>query len=228
MVTETWVQPTIEQEPSADSMLFKKNPLKSLYYWVLGWADSPYGPLALFLLAIAESSFFPVPPDVLLIALCIGGPYRWLRFATICSLGSVIGGCLGYLIGFAFYDVLGQWIIDFTATLSHQDTQALYNKVAEYFAQYGAWVVGIAGFTPIPYKVFTITAGFSKMAFLPFLIASAISRSARFFIVAAIIGLLFEKYGERIKLFVDKYFNLLSLAFVILLILGFVVIKYLF
>ncbi len=203
------------------------NPLKKLYNWVLNWAETPYGNVALVVLAFAESSFFPIPPDVLLIALCMGGPRRWWRFALYCSAGSIVGGMFGYLIGYQLYDVIGQAILAFIGKLSHQDPVYLQLTAAEYFEKYGAWAVGIAGFTPIPYKVFTITAGFFKMSFAPFLIASALSRSARFFIVAGLIGLLFEKYGVGIKRFIDKYFNLLSILFVALLIGGFLVLKYL-
>lgn len=203
------------------------NPLRSLYDWVLSWADSPYGGLALFLLAFAESSFFPVPPDVLLIALCMGAPRRWWRFALICSVGSVLGGMFGYFIGFKLYDIIGEHILNFVGKLSRQDPIFLRDTAKHYFDTYGVWAVGIAGFTPVPYKVFTITAGFFKMSFVLFVIASALSRSARFFIVGGLIGLLFEKYGLKIKAFIDRYFNLLAIIFVVLLIGGFVVLKYL-
>ena len=116
-----------------------------------------------------------------------------------------------------------------TASMSGSDPQDLletahywFNEKEMFGVQVGSWAVGIAGFTPIPYKVFTIAAGFFDMAFIPFFIASAVSRSLRFFVVAGLIGLLYRKYGDRIQQFIDKYFNLLALAFVVLLILGFV------
>ncbi len=204
---------------------------RSLYDWVLGWGKSPYGLWALFALAVAESSFFPIPPDALLIALCMGSHKKWKRFALVCSIGSVIGGVIGYLIGSFAYELIGSWMINLSASLSGTDPDELLG-IAQYWfnekeflgMQVGPWAVGIAGFTPIPYKVFTISAGFFEMAFVPFLIASAISRPLRFFFVAGLIGLLYKKYGNRIQEFIDKYFNWLALAFVVLLIAGFMAI----
>jgi membrane protein YqaA with SNARE-associated domain len=206
--------------------------LRSLYDWVLAWAESRHSQLALFLLALAESSFFPVPPDVLLIALVMGAHKKWLRFAALCSVGSVVGGMLGYAIGYGAFELIGNHIVNLVASLSGTDpgellTQANYwfNEKELFDMKVGAWAVGIAGFTPIPYKVFTIAAGFFEMNFAVFVIASAISRSARFFIVAGLIGLLFDRYGDRIKTFIDKYFNLLAVAFVALLVFGFMALK---
>ena len=153
--------------------------LRRLYDWVLHWADTPYGTWALFLLAVAESSFFPIPPDVLLIALCVARPERAFTYALLCSLGSILGGCLGYLIGWQFMASIGNRIVAFYGLADKVAyIETLYNT-------YDAWAVGIAGFTPIPYKVFTIAAGFFEMNFLVFAVASAISRSARFILVAA-------------------------------------------
>jgi len=205
---------------------------RALYDWVLRWAESDYSLAALFLLSLAEASFFPVPPDALLIALCMGAYGRWARFALVCSLGSVIGGVLGYLIGHYAFELIGEKFLSLTASLSGTDademlavTQYWFNEKELFGMKFGVWAVGIAGFTPIPYKVFTIAAGFFSMAFLPFLIASAVSRSLRFFVVAGLIGLLYRKYGDRIRQFIDKYFNLLAIAFVLLLVLGFVAVS---
>jgi len=199
-----------------------------LYDWVLGWGKSRHGGSALFVLSAAEASFFPVPPDPLLIALCAGAHKRWSRFALICSVGSLLGGIAGYMIGLAAFDLIGQKIISFVASLSGTEPDQLmgtahywFNEKELWGMKVGAWAVGVAGFTPVPYKVFTITAGFFRMSLPVFIIASAISRSARFFAVAGLIGLLYEKFGERIERFVDRYFNLLAVAFVILLVLGF-------
>lgn len=191
--------------------------LRRLYHWVLHWAETPYGSWALFLLALAESSFFPVPPDVLLIALAISIPARSFRYALICSVGSVIGGMIGYLIGYQFMDLIGMKIVEFYGFTSQ------YAAVGDLYDRYNAWAVGIAGFTPIPYKVFTISAGAFKIDFLVFLIASAISRAARFFLV----GWLIYRFGPGIKLFIDRYFNILAIVFTVLLVGGFIVIKYL-
>ena len=205
---------------------------RRIYDWVLGWGRSRHGGTALFILSAAEASFFPVPPDVLLIALCMGAHKKWARFALICSVGSIVGGSLGYLIGWGAYDLIGEKIVGLAASLSGTGSDELlraasfwFNEKEVYGMRVGAWAVGIAGFTPIPYKVFTIAAGFFKMNFVVFLIASAISRSARFFVVAGIVGLLFEKYGPRIEKLIDKYFNLLAVAFVVLLAGGFFVVR---
>ena len=192
--------------------------LKKLYKWVLHWAETPYGTWALFILAFAESSFFPIPPDVLLIALAVGAPKKSLKYALVCSIGSVLGGCFGYLIGWQFMHGIGNRIIEF---------YGLAPKVAyieSLYQQYDAWAVAVAGFTPIPYKVFTIAAGAFQINFLVFVFASAVSRSARFFIVGGLIYI----FGPGIQAFIDRYFNVLATAFVILPIAGFVAIKYLF
>ncbi|MCD6153385.1 MAG: DedA family protein [Syntrophobacterales bacterium] len=192
--------------------------LRKLYDWILHWAETPYGSWALFILAFAESSFFPVPPDVLLIALAISIPAKSFRYALICSAGSVIGGIAGYIIGYQFMDIIGFHIIDFYGLTDK------YDIVSKLYNHYNAWAVGIAGFTPVPYKVFTISAGAFKINFPVFLIASIVSRSARFFLV----GLLIYKYGAGIRSFIDRYFNLLVCVFTILLIGGFILIKWFF
>jgi len=192
--------------------------LKNLYKWVLKWADTPYGGWALFIFAFSESSFFPIPPDVLLIALAVGKPKKALTFALICSIGSVLGGILGYLIGWQFMAVVGHKIIAFYGLTEKVAT------IASLYNQYNAWAVGIAGFTPIPYKVFTITAGAFKINFLIFVLASTVSRSARFFLVG---GLIFM-FGPRIQVFIDTYFNILAIAFTVLLIASFFLIKIIF
>jgi membrane protein YqaA with SNARE-associated domain len=191
---------------------------RKLYNWVLHWAETPYGSWALFLLAFSESSFFPIPPDVLLIALAVAVPRKSMRFALICSVGSVLGGCFGYLIGWQFMSGVGDKIIAF---------YGLGNKVdyiGNLYRDYDAWAIGIAGFTPIPYKVFTIAAGMFKIDFVVFILASFVSRSARFFLVGGLIYL----FGSRIQRFIEKYFNILAVAFTVLLIAGFVVIKHFF
>jgi membrane protein YqaA with SNARE-associated domain len=193
---------------------------RRLYDWVLRWAETPYGTPALFLLALAESSVFPVPPDVLLIALSISLPHRAWYYATICSLGSVIGGVIGYLLGWGFWTLLA----DFFFTYVPGFTPQLFARVQALYAEHDFWVVFAAGFTPIPYKVITIAAGVFLINFPVFVLASVIGRSARFFLVAGLI----RRYGPGIRSFVDRYFNLLSLLFLLLLIGGFLVLKYAF
>ena len=206
--------------------------MRSLYDWVLKWSHSKNSKLALFILALAEASFFPIPPDTLLIALCMGDYKKWYKFALICSVGSVVGGAIGYLIGHYAFNLIGESMISFTASISGHTPEELlaiagywFNEKEMFGMQVGPWAVGVAGFTPIPYKVFTIAAGFFKMSFIPFLVASIISRSLRFFVVAGIIGTMYKKYGNKIQEFIDKYFNLLAMAFVILLFLGFFALK---
>ncbi|MFV1951633.1 MAG: YqaA family protein [Nitrospinota bacterium] len=189
--------------------------LRRLYDWILHWAETPYGIWALFILAFCESSFFPIPPDPLLIALAISLPAKSFRFAFVCSIASVIGGMFGYFIGYELMDSIGRPILEFYNAMDrYEDIQTLYRN-------YDAWAVGIAGFTPIPYKVFTIAAGAFKIDLSVFILASAVSRSARFFIVAGLI----YRFGKPIRSFIDRYLNVLSIAFIILLILGFVILK---
>ncbi len=191
--------------------------LKRLYDWVLHWARTPYGTWALFLLAFSESSFFPVPPDVLLIALSVALPRKSFKFALVCSAGSLMGGCFGYFIGWQFMASVGEAIVRFYGL------EDKYQYIQQLYVAYDAWAVAIAGFTPIPYKVFTITAGAFRIDFVVFVIASAVSRSARFFLVG---GLIYA-FGPKVQSFIDRYFNTLAVIFVILLVLGFVLIKYL-
>jgi membrane protein YqaA with SNARE-associated domain len=190
-----------------------------LYNWVIHFADTKHGATALFCLSFAESSFFPVPPDVLLAPLTLGAPKKWFRFALACSIASVIGGVFGYCIGMFLWSQIGGWVF---ANLGGIGLTP--ENFAKFEAGYAKWDFGIVftcGFTPLPYKVCTISAGIARISFVGFLVASTLSRSARFFIVAGLFGW----KGEEIRPFVEKYFNLLSLAFVILLIGGFCVIK---
>jgi len=192
--------------------------LRRLYDWVLHWAETPYGSWALFLLAFSESSFFPIPPDVLLIALAVAVPRKSLKYALICSVGSVLGGCFGYLIGWQFMAGIGDKIILFYGLAEK------YEYIETLYKTHDAWAIGIAGFTPIPYKVFTISAGAFHINFAVFIIASVVSRSARFFLVGGLIYI----FGPKIQGFIDRYFNTLAVAFVVLLVGGFILMKYLF
>ena len=185
--------------------------MRRLYRWVLSWAERPGGSYALFWLAFAESSFFPIPPDVLLVALGVGAPRRALRFATIAGVGSVLGGAFGYLIGLLFMDSVGQWLLDF------YNAQAMYDTVKVWFDTYGVLIVGIAGFSPIPYKVFTITGGAFAINFPLFLAASILSRFARFYLV----GLLIKWKGEVARDFIDRHLDWVIVAFTVLLVGGY-------
>jgi len=194
-----------------------KNIIRRLYDWVLHWAETPYGMWALFLIAFAESSFFPIPPDVLLIALAISIPTRAFHFALVATIGSLIGGIAGYGIGMFGYDSIGRPIVEF------YHGQEIMKAIKERYDEYGFWGVLVAAITPLPYKIFTISSGMFSFDFFQFMIASIIGRSVRFFAVAGLIW----KFGKPIKGFIDKYFNLLATLFIILLIGGFIIIKYL-
>ena len=194
------------------------NFLKKLYDWVLHWAETPYGPLSLFLLALAESSFFPIPPDPLLIALCLGAIKKSWRFAFYTSVASVAGGMIGYFIGYGIWELVDSFFFKYVPFF----TESTFQKVLSHYQESGFFYVFLAGFTPIPYKVFTIASGVFKLNFFLFLLASSISRSLRFFAVAA----LFLKFGPEIKSLIDKYFNLLAILFFILFFGGFLIIKF--
>lgn len=201
--------------------------LRKIYDWILHWAETPYGPIALFLLAFAEASFFPIPPDALLIALVLGARKKAFGFALNSTIASVLGAFLGYAIGFFIwwaepneFSAVAVFFFDHIPGFTHE----VFYRVKALYDQWDFWIIFTAGFTPIPYKVFTITSGAFEINLLMFTIASIISRGARFFIVA---GLIYA-FGPKIKEFIDKYFNWLALAFTALLIGGFVIIKYVF
>ncbi|MFC1762005.1 YqaA family protein [Planctomycetota bacterium] len=191
---------------------------RRLYDWVIHFANTRHGTLALFILSFAESSFFPVPPDVLLGPLTLGAPKKWFRFAMACSIASVLGGIMGYFIGVFLWQAIGDWVFAHMAWA--KITPENFERFAVQFDKWDFWVVFICGFTPLPYKVCTISAGIARISFIGFLVASTVSRSARFFLVAGLMGW----KGEQIRPFIEKYFNWLSLAFVFLLIGGFMII----
>ena len=193
---------------------------RRLYDWVIHFADTKHGPTALFALSFAESSFFPVPPDVLLAPLALGAPRKWLRFALACSIASVLGGILGYCIGMFAWEAIHPWVFAHLGGIGL--TEENFATFQSWYNKYDFWIVFLCGFTPLPYKVCTISAGVAGINFFGFLIASTVSRSARFFLVAGLMGW----KGEKIRPFIEKYFNWLSLAFGILLIGGFLVIKW--
>ena len=190
--------------------------MKKLYDWVLSWAKNPYAVWILFGLAFVESSFFPIPPDVLLMALCISIPLRAWRFALVCTLGSVMGGMFGYAIGFFAFDSIGQPVLEFYGAMDK------YDWLSDLYKKYDAWIVFSAGFTPIPYKVFTIGAGVFHVNFVVFVLASLLGRALRFYLIATLL----KKYGVQIKSLIERYFGWFSYGFVALLLLGFFVLKF--
>ena len=219
------MQQTTQTAPSSGTQKAPPKPTawwhlhRRLYDWVIHFADTPHGERALFVLSFAESSFFPVPPDVLLAPLTLGAPKKWFRFALSCSVASVLGGILGYLIGMFLWQQIGPWVFAHMGGIGF--TAENFDKFQQGYQEYDFWIVFTCGFTPLPYKVCTITAGVAKISFLGFMIASVVSRSARFFLVAGLFGW----KGEAIRPFIEKYFNWLSLAFVLLLVGGFAALK---
>ncbi len=191
-------------------------PLRRLYDWVLGWAYTPYGLVALVLLCASEAFFFPIPPDPLLMALALGAPARSFRFAAWATGASVAGGVLGYLLGWGAWSLLGDWFFAWVPGV----TEEAFASVGELYDSYDFWAVFLAGLTPIPYKVFTLSAGVFAINFPVFVVASVLSRGLRFFVVAGLIW----KFGPPVSRFIDRYFNLLTILFGVLLVLGFLVV----
>ncbi len=190
---------------------------RRLYDWVLSFAHSRHSTLALAGLSFAESSFFPIPPDVLLMPLALGNRRKAWWFATVCTLASVAGGVLGWLIGYFAWEATKGFWFDIVPGFSPQKfatVEGLYNE-------WGIWIIFAAAFTPIPYKVFTIAGGVFHQSLPLFILASLIGRGLRFFLVAGLMWAL----GNRIVPFIDKYFNLLSILFVLLLLGGFAAIR---
>lgn len=195
-----------------------KSILNSSKVWMESFAEKPSALISIFLLSFAEASFFPIPPDVLLIAIAIARPKISFKAALWCSLGSILGGIAGYGIGYGLMETVGYPIVDF------YNAQDVWQKVVNtYNGEVGLWFLAGAAFTPIPYKISTIAAGATQMNIIPFIIISTLGRSARFFLVAGVLYFV----GPKAKEYIDKYFDKLSLAFLILLVLGFVAINYL-
>lgn len=192
--------------------------LRKLYNWVMQLAEHRHAQWALFGVSFAESSFFPLPPDVMMIPMILAERLKAWRYAIIATVGSVLGGLFGYYIGAAFYETIGIKIVEF---------YGLNDKLDVFFDNYklyGAIIVFVAGFTPIPYKVFTIASGVVGLNLPVFLAASAVSRGARFLLVAGLLYFL----GAPIRAFIEKYLGILTILFTLLLIGGFVAIKFLF
>jgi len=190
--------------------------LRQIYDWMVAWSARRSALAALAGFSFAESSFFPIPPDPLLMAITVVRPKQWFRAASICTASSVIGGLFGWLIGRTLMASVGGQIVAFYHAEHHWE-----RVVGIYNGEWGLLFLLVAAFTPIPFKVATIAAGATAMPVVPFAICSLLGRGARFFLVAGLLRL----FGTRIKDVIEKYFDLLSLAFVILLVLGFVAIR---
>lgn len=196
----------------------KAGPIRRLYDWVLGWAATPYGFWALVILSAAESSFFPIPPDPLLMALCLGAPSRSFRFAAAATAASVLGGVIGYGLGFGAWHLLS----DFFYTWVPGVTPEAFEMVRGLYDEYDFWAIFLAGLTPVPYKVFTLASGAFQINLVVFVVASVLSRGLRFFLVAALIW----KFGPPVSRFIDRYFNLLTVVFGVLLVGGFLLLRF--
>lgn len=204
-------------EPHLVSDLPRPGWVRRLYDWVLHWADTPHGERALFGLSFAESSFFPIPPDPLLMALCLGAPKKSLRFALVTTVASVVGGLVGYAVGAGAWQVLGDWFYQYVPGVSPE----AFARVQGLYDRYDFWAVFLAGLTPIPYKVFTLSSGVFGINLGIFVVASALSRGLRFFAVAVLI----YRFGPPVSRFIDRYFNVLTWVFGILVVLGFLVVE---
>lgn len=189
--------------------------IKRLYNWILSWSESRWGWLALFVIALFEASWFPLPPDILLIALCLGATKKSFRFASLCLTGSLLGTALGYCIGYYLWTTpTGDPTVVANFFYNHVFSVESFNNVGSLYDRFNFWIVFTAGFTPLPFKLFTIAGGMFHINFVMFIIASIVSRGMRFFLIAWLIW----KFGAPIKSFIDKYFNLLATLFTILLI----------
>lgn len=188
---------------------------RRLYDWTMRQAAGRHALPALGVVSFVESSFFPIPPDVMLIPMVLARPERAWLIATVCTVTSVLGGVLGYAIGYFLFETFGKMIIDFY-NLGHA-----FDAYQEMFAEWGLWIILIKGLTPIPYKLITIASGVAKFDFLVFMLASIVTRGVRFYAVAALLW----KYGPPIREFIDKRLSLLGYIFLALLIGGFVAVK---
>jgi membrane protein YqaA with SNARE-associated domain len=191
--------------------------LNHFYARTLALAASRYAMAALALVAFAESSFFPLPPDLLLIPMILARPRRAFLLAAICTLASIAGGFLGYAIGYFLFDAIGRPILEFYHAMGR------YDALKAAFAQWGVWIIIIKGLTPIPYKLVTIASGVAQFPIVPFALASLVSRSLRFFLLAALLW----RFGEPVRDFIEQRLMLVTSLFAAALVGGFVALRYL-
>ncbi len=190
--------------------------IRSAYDWALRQSEKRSARWILFFVAFAESSVFPLPPDALLLPMCLARREQALRLAAICTLGSVLGGLLGYAIGALLFETVGQWVVD------TYHLQAGFEKFQQGFNEWGVWIILAKGLTPIPYKLVTIASGVAHFPLLPFILASIATRGLRFFIVAALI----MKFGAPIQVFVEKYLTWVALGLLAMIVFGFWLVLY--
>lgn len=195
----------------------KPSAIRRLYDWTIALSGRRRAETALFWVAFAESSFFPLPPDLILVPMSLAQPKKAWRYAAICTIASVLGGVVGYGIGYFLLETIGRPILHFYGvTQQYHDLKALFDE-------WGVWIILIKGMTPIPYKLVTITAGALHFALVPFILASMVSRSLRFFMIAALLW----KFGEPVRHFIEKRLELVTSAALGLVVAGFVAIRYL-
>lgn len=187
----------------------------ALYDWTLKWAKHKFAPAILSVITFAESVFFPIPPDVLLAPMVLAERRKAWFYATITTISSVVGGIAGYLLGFYMFE---PWIQPLITSMGKQES---FDLAVNWFNEWGVWVVFLAGFSPIPYKIFTVSAGFLQMAFFPFLIASAIGRGMRFFLVA---GLIYWG-GEAMESKLRKWVDVLGWGLVLLIVIAYFILR---
>lgn len=190
--------------------------MRRLYDWTMRQAEGPYALWALAFVSFIESSVFPIPPDILMIPMIIARPRAAWLIALVCTVSSVLGGFAGYAIGWGAFEAVGRPVLDFYGKMEHFET------FRGWFNEQGAWAVLFAGVTPFPYKVVTITSGATGLDLVVFGVASLIARGLRFFIIA---GLLYF-FGAQIRTFIERYFGLLTIVFFVLLIGGFMAVKF--
>ena len=193
--------------------------LRQLYNWVLSWADSPHGLTALAVLSFAESSFFPIPPDVLQIALSVAKPRRSFLYAFVSALASVLGGIAGWAIGWGLWHVVDDWFFQFVPGFSHEK----FSYVESLYKDNAFFAIFLAAFTPIPYKIFTIAAGVFAVPLSTLVVASALGRSGRFFLVASVMWV----FGAHAKEFLERYLEVVTIALAALVIAGFLALRWL-
>jgi len=188
--------------------------LRRLYDWCIDAAGKPHAAWILGAVSFAESSFFPVPPDAMLIPMALARPDRAFYFATVCTVASVAGGVLGYFIGAELYATVGHWLI---GLYGYGDKVEAFREA---YAHYGAWIILLKGLTPIPYKIVTITSGFAGFDIWLFIVLSVVTRGVRFFLLAVLLN----RYGDRARHIIEKRLGLWTAIFLIVLVLGFVVV----
>lgn len=204
--------------PSRQQDSKKMFSIKAIYDWMIRLSESPKAVRALGAVSFAESSFFPFPPDIMLLPMSLAKPHKAIYYATICTITSVLGGVMGYMIGYLLYDSLGLYLIKLYGYGDKVDA------FRDAFTQYGHWIILLKGLTPIPYKVITITSGFTGYNFMMFVVLSIITRGARFFILAGILN----KFGPQIRDFVEKNLKFAFWGFLVILFGGFYAVKFIF